>query len=175
MLKTNTRFVEKLFEDYHNDLHRYLASRLRGGALDAADVAQETYLRLLRMNNTEAVQHPHAYLFRVAANVIRELGLKEQVQDELPVRLTDPTILHSSSPAPEDELQIQKQIEHLRKAINRLPPKCRAVLIMKKRDGLSRKEIAEKLGISELTVKTHLMKAVAWCREHGTVDKESRR
>lgn len=175
MPRANAKFVEVIFEDYHTDLHRYLVGRLRGRALDAADVAQETYLRLLRMNNADAVQHPQAYVYQVAVNVIRELGLKEQIQENLPERLTDPTVSRGFSRMPEDELQIHTQIEYLNKAINRLPPKCRAVLIMKKRDGLSRKEIAEKLGISELTVKTHLLKAIAWCREHGIVEKEPRR
>lgn len=78
------------------------------------------------MKDTDAIEHPHAYVYRVARNVVRELGLKEQTQ---------------------------------------------AILILKKRDGLSRAEIAKQLGISVHTVKKHLLKAVAWCRERGTPDK----
>ena len=159
------------FDQYHEQLHRYLVSRLRGRPIEAADVAQETYLRLLRMNKVELVQHPQAYVYRVAANVLRELGLKEKAQAELPGALTDPTIEQENSDTPQVLAERGEHIKKLEKAIRRLPAKTQAILILKKRDGLTRQEIATELGISEHTVKKHLLKAVAWCREHGSLDK----
>ena len=63
MPNPNKKFVRTVFDEYHDELHRYLLSRLRGRALDAADVAQETYLRLLRMKNAME-QHDHLQLRR---------------------------------------------------------------------------------------------------------------
>ena len=62
MAKANEKLVESLFAARGDDLLRYLASRLPNGE-DAKDLAQETYLRLLRGNRGELVRHPEAYLF----------------------------------------------------------------------------------------------------------------
>ena len=172
MPNPNKKFVRTVFDEYHDELHRYLLSRLRGRTLDAADVAQETYLRLLRMKNADAVQQPHAYVYRVAANVMRELGLKEQAQEQLPERLTDPSMERDPAEAPDTALDRQIRLEHLARALRSLPPTTQAILLLKKRDGLTRQEIAQELGISEHTVKKHLLKAVAWCRERGLPDRE---
>ncbi len=171
MKKANRQFVNRIFDQYHEELHRYLVSRLRGRPIEAADVAQETYLRLLRMNHVDAVQHPHAYVYRVAVNVLRELGLKEKAQAELPERLADPAMQRDVIDTPDDLIERRQHIKALERAIRRLPAKTQAVLVLRKRDGLSRQEIADKLDISEHTVKKHLLKAVAWCREYGILDK----
>ena len=69
MPQTNQEFVKQVFQQYHQELHGYLVNRLRGHSLDAADIAQETYLRLLRMKNTDVIENPHAYVYRVAGHV----------------------------------------------------------------------------------------------------------
>jgi len=171
MTSPNPKFVCAIFDEYHDELHRYLMGRLYGRALDAADVAQETYLRLLRMNDVDMVRQPHAYVFRVAGNVIRELGLKEQAQASLPERLTDPSMRSEATEAPDEALERRIRMRYLTRAVQRLPATTQAVLILKKRDGLTREEIASELGISVHTVKKHLLKAVAWCRECGTPDR----
>lgn len=171
MSRPNQKFVHAVFEEYHDELHRYLISRLRGRALDAEDVVQETYLRLLRMKDADAVRHPHAYVYRVAWNVVRELGLKEQAQANLPEQLTDPSMPVESSEQPDDAAEHRIHLRALERALKCLPPTTQAILILRKRDGLTREEIAEQLGISVHTVKKHLLKAVAWCRERGTPDK----
>ena len=168
MAKANQKFVRAIFDEYHTELHRYLVGRLRGRPVEAADVAQETYLRLLRMKNTDAIEHPHAYVYRVATNVIRELGIKEQTQARLPEHLTDTSMQGDACEQPEDAVERQLHLQHLDRALSRLPPKTRAALLLKKRDGLTREEIATQLGISVHTVKKHLLKAMAWCREQGT-------
>ena len=173
MPNPNKKFVRAVFDEYHEELHRYLLSRLRGRALDASDVAQETYLRLLRMKDSDAVRQPHAYVYRVATNVMRELGLKERTQEQLPELLADPSMQRGPAETPDATLERQIRVRHLERALRGLPSKTQAILLLKKRDGLTRQEIARKLGISEHTVKKHLLKAVAWCRERGLPDQES--
>ena len=155
-----------MFEQYSQELHAYLVNRLRRDALDAADVAQETFLRLLRMKDTEVIEQPHAYVYSVAINVIRELGLKEQLQASLPGRLGDDAVHTGQSDLPLDEAERQARLQHLQQCISDMPPTYQAILLMRKRDGMTYREIAEHLDISVHTVKKYLLRAVAWCRQY---------
>lgn len=166
MPQTKRKFVKQLFEQYHQELHAYLVSRLRGDALDAADVAQETFLRLLRLKDTKVIEQPHAYVYSVAVHVVRELGLKEQSHASLPGKLRDETLDAEPSDLPLDEAERQARLEHLERCVSDMPPTYRAVLILRKRDGMTYQEIAQYLEISVHTVKKYLLRAVAWCRQY---------
>ena len=132
MPNPNKKFVRAVFDEYHEELHRYLLSRLRGRALDASDVAQETYLRLLRMKDSDAVRQPHAYVYRVATNVMRELGLKERTQEQLPELLADPSMQRGPAETPDTTVERQIRVRHLERALRGLPSKTQAILLLKK-------------------------------------------
>src|SRR5580692_3695530 len=71
------RFVEGLANDYGLDLIRFISKRVRTLA-DARDLAQEAYVRLLRMERKDLIRHPRAYLYRIAANILYEFELKRK-------------------------------------------------------------------------------------------------
>lgn len=64
-------FLERLFRGNRSELISFLRRRT-GAGTDAADLAQEVYLRLLRARNLESIRDPQAYLYAVAANLVRE-------------------------------------------------------------------------------------------------------
>jgi RNA polymerase sigma-70 factor (ECF subfamily) len=156
-------FVGSAFEQYHVSLHRFLMRRLRS-TQNAQDLAQETYLRLLRMDNPELVRKPQAYLFRIASNLVYEFKLRER---NAPVTFDSEAVEHAADFAtpnglePGDSVSITQQLESV---LAQLPPLYRAVFVLRKRDGLSYTEIALTLGISVHTVKKYLARAVAQCR-----------
>ena len=172
MPQTTQKFVKQVFQQYQQELHGYLVNRLRGHSLDAADIAQETYLRLLRMKNTDVIENPHAYVYRVAGHVVRELALKEQMQKNLVTELDQESQLPHFVESAETQADRLMRLQHLEQIIEELPPTYQAVLILRKRDGMSHQEIADKLGISKHTVKKYLCRAVARCREHSITNKE---
>ncbi len=63
--------VAAWYRQYHQRLLEYLRGNLRI-ASDAQDVSQEVFLRLLRVPDERVIEHPRAYLFRVAANVVSD-------------------------------------------------------------------------------------------------------
>ena len=63
--------VERLFAEQYAALLAYFHRRTRART-DAADLAQEVYLRMLRVNDVEAIQSPQRYLFTVASNLLKE-------------------------------------------------------------------------------------------------------
>lgn len=164
MAKANEKLVESLFAARGDDLLRYLASRLPNGE-DAKDLAQETYLRLLRRNRDELVRHPEAYLFRIAANLMYEHWLKHKPESEQRSPAIDPETLESGERFTEESVAQQQSVDALERVLRVMPATRRKVIVMHRRDGMTYKEISAELGLSVGMVKKHLAKGLARCRE----------
>ncbi|MFL6547262.1 MAG: RNA polymerase sigma factor [Povalibacter sp.] len=133
-------------------------------AQQAQDLAQEAYLRLLRVEHSELIRQPRAYLYRIALNLVTEFRLRAR---------RDPVTYDSEALAeiaekigdePSDEGERAADAEQIELLLEQLPPLYRAIFVLRKRDGLSYPEIAQQLGISVHTVKKYLARAVARCR-----------
>ena len=140
-------------------LLRFLAARL-SNEQDAQELAQEAYLRLLRASDSKLIRDPAAYLFRIARNLLHEwytsLPPPQESLDDLELADEGLTV--------EDHAYIAQNMDRLEKALLRLSPKCRAVVLMHRRDGMTYDEIAAALGISSSMVKKHLSRGLAHCR-----------
>jgi RNA polymerase sigma-70 factor (ECF subfamily) len=157
-------FVGSAYEQYHTGLQRFLMRRLRSSQ-NAQDLAQETYLRLLRMDSHEFVRKPQAYLYRIAANLVYEFKLQERND---PVSFDSVAFEQAAESAAEplsgDTSETIGHAQQLECILGQLPPLYRAVFVLRKRDGMSYSEIAKTLEISVHTVKKYLARAVALCR-----------
>jgi RNA polymerase sigma factor (sigma-70 family) len=71
------RQIAAWVDEWHADLIKFLERRTATPA-DAQDLAQEVYLRLLRVERTDLVRQPRSYLLRIAANVLDDWRLKAQ-------------------------------------------------------------------------------------------------
>lgn len=145
------------------ELRRYLHSRL-GDADDVADFAQECFLRLLRYGGAHGDADLERLMFRIANNLLTDNWRAEQAhhaRDHVPLNGVD---LVNETPSPERQVAAQQRLERLKAVIHELPPKCRAVFVFSRIDGLSHAEIADKFGISIKAVEKHITKALAACR-----------
>lgn len=151
------------FTEHRDRLQRRLRARLRNDA-DAQDLAQEAYLRLLRVAEKDFIRHPQTYLFRIANNLVYEL-----YTNELPAeRRADEKELEeveAKEPSLEHTLEKQRQLENIEIAMRELSPKCQAVVSMRSRQGMSNREIADQLDISTEMVKKYMAKGIAHCRK----------
>lgn len=156
--------LEDLLARYAPSLLRYLSGRL-GDKRDAQDIAQEAYLRLSRVKDADLILKPESYLFRIAANLASELLLKNSRK----VDTMDLDTLQFIGGDSDDDI-FQRQIEagsdvkKIDQILDSLPPLYKAVLVLKKREGLSHKEIAEELSISTHAVNRYLVGALKKCR-----------
>jgi RNA polymerase sigma factor (sigma-70 family) len=156
--------VRGLAQDYGTDLVRFIARRVRNEA-DARDLAQEAYVRLLRMKRQDLIRDPRPYLYRVAANVLYEFELRREADVAGLTRWSQEQQLSASTDHQQVELESLVQRERLEAVLSQLSPKCRAVLILHRRDRMTYDEIAAQIGISASMVKKYLVQGLRHCRE----------
>ncbi len=155
-------FVARLVADHGEDLVRFLARRARTVA-DAREVAQEVYVRLLRMDRKDRIRDPRAYLYRVAVNLLHEFELKRRSESDGLRGWTPEQLADDSAARAESGAEAQLIGRKLGEVLSELSVKCRAVLIMHRRDGMTCDEIAARLNISRSMVKRYLGDGLRHC------------
>jgi RNA polymerase sigma-70 factor (ECF subfamily) len=140
---------------WNRSLLRFLGRRMRAG-IDVEDLAQETYLRLLRARDLSDVQNPQAYLLRVASHVVSEWRNRQPPQ-ELFEAVDELTLVDDVIPEVALEAEISRQ--RLDEALQDVSPMTRAVVLLKYREGKPCKEIARDLQLTERQVRRHLTRA----------------
>jgi RNA polymerase sigma factor (sigma-70 family) len=162
--------VETLFRRYHGKLMRFLSGRVRNDE-DAADLAQETYGRLLRLQGERSGEDLRRMLFRIAKNLLNNHWRWQRVR-RLDTQLSvDEIDIDSGEPGPERQLAGEQRLKQLRSVILAMPEKRRVVLVLSRFEGLSNPEIARRCGISVKTVEKHIAAALEECR--AKVEKEA--
>jgi len=147
-------------ELWNERLTRFLERQVRS-PVDAQDLAQEVYLRLLRVEQLELIEQPQAYLYRVARNIAAEWRMRASqsrphVADELD-NLVDVT-------TPEALVQDAMDSRKFDTALRRLKPLERAIVFLKLRDDMTHNEIAQHLGVTPRVVRRQLASGYAELR-----------
>ncbi|WP_116813635.1 RNA polymerase sigma factor [Steroidobacter cummioxidans] len=151
----NRRLVD-WFNQWRSPLRKFLIRRNARSRAEVDDISQEVFLRLLRYNQAELVQHPQAYLFKMASNVAAEWSIA--ARSRRPHDSKWLAELHTGD-LPEDAAARAKAEEEMERAINTLPPRQREVLKLQFYEGLGYAEIAERLGITPRAVKRSVIKS----------------
>ena len=156
--------VERLFAEHRAALHAFFLRRIRTKA-DAADLAQEVYVRMLRIRDLEAIRSPVSYLYTVANNLVKEHAVLDRRQassvdiDEAPAHVQLETL-----PAFDGDLDATQRVARLGVVLKQLRPKCRAAVELRFTHGLSYREIAMHLGVSPQMAKKYVAQALGHCR-----------
>jgi RNA polymerase sigma factor (sigma-70 family) len=140
----------------HEPALRAWLSRRRLGGLDVDDIIQETYSRLM---TAESVQHVHdarSYTFQVAGSAVIDHLRRMKVVSIASLPDFDYLEIVSDEPSPERQVIDRDELHRLAGMIARLPGRVREVFTLRRVYGLSQREVAEKLGISESTVEKHM-------------------
>jgi RNA polymerase sigma factor (sigma-70 family) len=154
--------VKEAYSRYQAELHKFGQARLRNRQ-NAGDLVQEVFLQLVRFPPAEALRDAQAYVYRVAWHILNRENRKAA---QSPVSYHEPKILSTiadtrSQTSANDTLDAIAFKQQFKRVLQELPPEQQAALILFKRDGLTHKEIARRLGISSNTVKVYISRAVA--------------
>lgn len=132
---------------------------------DTDDLVQEALMRVLRAHETGPVAAPRALLFAAARNLALDLLRRRQVISFEPItEVADSSVFLGNDVIPET-VSRREEFALLTQAIQALPDRCRQVLTLRVAYGLSQREIAARLGISENTVEKQMGKGLRRCGE----------
>ena len=167
---TKAQFLQELVSEHAGALERFLVRKLDNPA-DAAEVAQETFLRIYRLKNPQELDNARAFLFQVASNLAvdqlrrrslhyRFLKAEERQGDE-----TAELESGSGNASPEQILAAREKLARIYAAIDELPLKCRQAFLLHRSRGLSYAEIAQEMNISVSSVEKYILQALKACRK----------
>lgn len=152
---------DELFREYQRGVFQ-CAYRMLGDADEAADVAQETFVRAYRaLPKLSRELRPGAWLYRIATNLCLDQLRRRKVIRWEPWE-TFSTVFHPKQVArdnPENEVVNGESRALLRQALDRLPARHRQALLLREEQGMSCEEIGATLGISRQAVKSLLFRA----------------
>lgn len=158
-----TRWFTEEVQPHEIALRGYLRSRFP--SIDADDVVQESYFRLLKARTKGTIALSRAYLFAVARNTACTLFQRRRIYSSVPLaELPDSVVLEENSNVSErvnDEFRFQLALE----AIDRLPPRCREIFRLAVLERLSTAEISRHTGLVHNTVYAQLAIGVRKCSE----------
>lgn len=150
--------LSQWFETWRGAMRRWLSSRSSIQPADLDDVAQEVFLRLIRYSDDTLVEYPQSYLFRIATNIVNEWH--ERARNRLPHDEAGLEALQEESHRePENFTERLLVGGQVRRAVERLPPRQRAVLLLHINDDLTYKQIAIKLNLSPRIVRRDIANA----------------
>lgn len=120
---------------------------------------------MLRVSDPEVIRNTEAYLFTVAANLLRENAVADRRHaQEVAVEAAEPNPALTSVPGFEAAVDTPQRVARLREVLEELPLRCSTAVILQYRDGLSHLDIAAQMKVTPRMVKRYLAHALNHCR-----------
>lgn len=152
--------INVLYVDHHSWLFGWLRNRL-GCAEQAADLAHDTFTRLLIAKETPELREPRAFLTTVArgllSNWYQRKSLEQAYLDALSI------LPEAESPSPEQRYILFETLHELDAMLDTLKPKVRQAFLLSQIEGLKYEEIAHRIDVSLPTVKRYMQQAFSRC------------
>jgi RNA polymerase sigma-70 factor (ECF subfamily) len=150
-----------MLENYYRELVCFLNAKLSNRQV-AEDVVHDAYVRVLERSSDTPIEQPRAFLYRTALNLVIDGHRRNALRQVEP--WTCWTAKNASPPARPTPPRPQPAPGTARTRLAELPAVCRDSFLLRKLDGLTHVQIAERLGISRSLVEKHIVNAMKHCR-----------
>lgn len=153
MTEDTKRRLSDWFRQWQGPLRKFLQGKTRVRAADVDDVAQEVFLRLMRYGKGELVEHPKAYLYKVAVHVAAEWSIRASSRLQHDEKWLASLI---GGEEPDWVLQRAQSLAEIKRALAALPPEQSEVLRLRFIEELGHEAIAERTGEPLHRVRRHV-------------------
>ncbi|MFJ1300723.1 sigma-70 family RNA polymerase sigma factor [Pseudomonadota bacterium AL_CKDN230030165-1A_HGKHYDSX7] len=157
---TEQSAVASLYTAHHSWLQSWLRRRL-GCAHDAADLTQDTFIRLMNGRQAQALREPRAFLTTLAQRVLVDFWRRRELERAYLDSLA--ALPEAHAPSEEARALVLEALTQIDRMLARLPAKARAAFLLSQLDGLSYPQIAQRLGVAEISVRRYMKQAIAAC------------
>ena len=151
--------------EHQKELRGFLLARTRSEP-ETEDLLQDLYLKIAGASPDQPIERPLAYLYRLAANLMldRRRGQRRSANRDDAWRRSAHVVGLSEdvadAPPADQAVDAKLRLERLIAVLDTLPPRVQQVFRLHKFDGLSHKEVAERLGLSRSSVEKHMITAL---------------
>lgn len=159
-----TRWLANELKPHEVALRGYLLNSFP--SVDADDVIQESYVKLLKARALGRIASVKAYLFSTARNTALTLFKRERLYSDTPVSDLPAWRVMDHAPDPAAVADAHQRLKIMGRALDRLPARCRDVMRLAVLGGLSNAEIARELNLAENTVRVHLARGIKKCADY---------
>lgn len=152
--------LHQLYSEHNGWLKGWLRSRL-GNSADAADLAQDTFVRVMTARNAAPIREPRGYLSAIARSLLIDKSRRRAIERAYLFALAQkPEPVEVS---PEVRLSILEMLVAVDSLLDELGKRTREIFLSVQLDGQTYAALAERLGVSVTTVKNHLVRAMTEC------------
>jgi RNA polymerase sigma-70 factor (ECF subfamily) len=155
------RWIAAHILPHEPELRSWLRRRLGPfNANDVDDVVQEAFARIWAADFS-TIRNGRAYLYATVRHLLAEYARRSRI---VPIELLgeiDSLSIVSDEPGPDRRVSARQELDRLRTVVAALPAQCRRVFELRRFEGLSHREIAQHMGLSEKTIENHLTRALA--------------
>lgn len=151
--------LAQVAERFRGPLQSYFRKRARNPE-EVHDLVQEVFLRLAQHSRVENVENAEAYIFQIAANLLRDRARRESTRSGAMRELSYRTENSIEEISPERVLIAKERVEIVQRALLELPERTRLVFVLHRFEGIKYSEIALRLGISVSSVEKVMMDAL---------------
>jgi RNA polymerase sigma factor (sigma-70 family) len=127
---------------------------------DIDDLRQDVYLRVCEAAQKKVPDQVKPFVLATARNLLIDRARRERVVPIEAIADPDAMAMVLDAPSPESAVIARDELRRLQAAIDDLPPRCREAIILGRIEGLTGREIAARMGISEMTASEHLAKGI---------------
>lgn len=154
--------VAQLYVDHQPWLYNWLSNKL-ACSHQAADFAQDTFMRLLTFNGINNIKEPRAFLTTTVSRIIIDDARRKKLEQNYLERYYYYHGEQACAPSEEDLLVISQSLAMIVNMLDALPVKCQQAFLMSRFDGMCHSDIAEQLGVSKSMIKKYMAKAMLHC------------
>lgn len=152
--------VNDLYCEHHGWLNGWLRKRL-GNTFDAADLTQDTFVRVIKARSALDIREPRPYLSRIAKGLLIDLIRRRSLEQAYLEALA--SLPEALQPSLEEQAILLQALVEIDRLLQGLGPKVKQVFMLSQFDGLTYPQIAEHMNISVRSVNNYMAKAMEHC------------